>query len=86
MYGINGDMTIFESNNYEITNQGSTSIPFWTYTFKENNFVYSQDEVFEDKDKAKEEVNRKIRRRIATLTYKIEKCNKEIIDLISKVH
>lgn len=85
MYGINSDLSISESNNYEIINQGSTSNPFWSYTFKENEMNYTQDEVFENEHDAEDKVNAQINGRIRTISNKMDELSKEILELLSKV-
>lgn len=85
MYGINPDLSISESNNYEITNSGSTSNPFWSYTFKENEMSYTQDEIFENIDDAEDKVNAQINGRIKTISNKMDELSKEILELLSKV-
>lgn len=82
LYGINADLGIVKSNNYQIDNHSGASTPFWVYTFKEDNVVLEQSDIFENEEQAKEEAIKRIQNRTQTIKHKIDELNRELDELL----
>ena len=84
IFGINENLDIHKSKNYEIVNKGTHSCPFYSYTFNESGVTIEQPYVFDNMGDCMNKVNSMIENRQKTIQNKIEELTKEFVELESK--